>query len=95
MWERIGSIITVIAAFASMWIYVDSHYASAADVNKLAKEFRLQTYDLRKRQLKDRIFELEFKQNSRKLNDLEKAQLSSAKQELHEIITNEVAVNSK
>lgn len=95
MWERAISILTVLSAFAGAWIYIDSHYATAADVSQLAKEFRLQTYDLRKRQLKDKIFELEFKQNSRKLSDLEKAQLNSAKQELQEIVTHEAAVNSR
>lgn len=92
MWERIGSVLGVLGAFAAAWGYVDTHYASAADVERLSKEFRLQTYDLRKRQLNDKIFELEFKQNSKKLSDLEQAQLNSAKRELAEIVTQEVVV---
>jgi hypothetical protein len=94
MWiERITTLVTLVASLAGGFVYMNEHYASAADLNKLAKDFRLQTYDLRKRQLKDRIFELEFKQNSKKLTDLEKAQLNGAKQELQEITTNEAAIN--
>lgn len=93
MWDRLGSVLSVLAAFAGAWMYVDTHYASAADVERLSREFRLQTLDLRKRQLTDRIFELEFKQNSRKLTDLEQAQLNAAKRELREITIQENKVN--
>lgn len=91
MWDKVISVIAVLSAFAGAWLYIDTHYASAADMQRASKEFRLQILDLRKRQLNDTIFALEFKQNSARLSPLEKAQLEAAKRELQEISRHEAA----
>src|SRR5437588_818219 len=92
MLERILTIATIVGLFLGGFAYINEHYASAADLKKLAQDFKLQSYDLRKRQLDDRIFELEFKRNATgRLSPLEQAQLDKFKREMSEIVGNEKA----
>jgi len=65
MWiERVATIITIIGSTAGAIYYMNDHYASAADLNKLEKGIKRDRIDDRIRDLNNKIFELEFKQRS-------------------------------
>ena len=62
MWiERAVAILGLVGTLAGAWIWVDEHYASAADVRALRKELKIDSVEFRKKQIEDKIFELEFK----------------------------------
>lgn len=79
-----ASIATVVAILGSIWA-IDSHYASAADVNQIKAEVKsqlqelqvdttLQTYQLRREMLRDKIEDLNLKEDSQKLTPYETRQ---------------------
>lgn len=69
--SNLTTFITIASTVLGGWLYIESHFASAADVTRLEQQIsaqkedsREQVYLIRKQSVEDKIFELEFKRRS-------------------------------
>ncbi len=83
-----AAISTIIAILGALWA-LDSHYASAADLESTKATFTKELIQLRADQLDDKIFELQLKQNKQKgtLSPEDGAMLERYKRKLDEVHT--------
>ena len=86
----ISSIVTILAAF---WA-VDSHYATAADLQNVENSFASQMVRNRTEDLDDRIFELELKKSQLKgkLDPIDDAMLERYKRNLRKLEASQNAI---
>lgn len=85
--ERLIMILTIVGSVGGGFIYLDTNYASAADLKKLEQNLKRDRLFDRAQDLQNKIFELEFKQRQtpREFTALDAAILERSKQEIREI----------
>lgn len=65
MWlERGVTIVTLVSTLVGGFLWMDDHYASAADLKRLEQNIKRDRIEDRIRDVSNKIFELEFKQRS-------------------------------
>lgn len=96
MWlERTATILSIVATLAGGWYFMDGHYAKAGDLKDLKREFKQDSIDTRKKQVEDKIFELEFKrsQTPSQFKALDDALLNRYNRELRDLREKERNLN--